>query len=68
MEIGRTIKIERAKRKMTAKQLAEKAEISSSYLSEIENEKQYPSINMLNRISVALGITLEDLFIESTKK
>jgi transcriptional regulator with XRE-family HTH domain len=65
--IGKTIKMERLKRNMKAKELAKKAGIAPTYLSEIENEKQAPSLKTLHKISVALGIKMEDLFLISKK-
>jgi transcriptional regulator with XRE-family HTH domain len=49
---------------MTATQLAEKAEISKSYLSELEaapDDSRGPSANVLYRIADALGVAMSDL-------
>lgn len=60
-KIGKFIVREREKKNMKAKELAEKVGIANSYLSEIENDKQNPSLKMLHRIAVALGVKVEDL-------
>lgn len=59
--IGKTIKIERIKRDMNGLEFAEKAGIGNSYLSDIENDKYVPSLKILYKISLALGIKLEEL-------
>ena len=61
LKIGQFIKEERKKKDMKAKELAEKVGISASYLSEVENDKQHPSLKMLQRIAVSLGTKVEDL-------
>jgi transcriptional regulator with XRE-family HTH domain len=49
---------------MTATQLADKADISKSYLSELEaapDDTRGPSANVLYRIADALGVAMSDL-------
>ncbi len=62
--IGAKIKRYRNDRGMSASQLAEKAEISKSYLSELENPRdttKKPSADVLYRIGNALGVAMSDL-------
>ena len=66
LKIGHYIKRERGRKDLKAIELAEKVGISNSYLSEIENDKQNPSLKMLHRIAVVLGVEVEDLL--KTKK
>ena len=47
---------------LSLKQLADKADCSSSYLSMVENGKVDPGISRLKRIADGLGVTLVDLF------
>jgi transcriptional regulator with XRE-family HTH domain len=62
--IGARIKRYREDRGMSATELAEKAKVSKSYLSELENPKdetQKPSADVLYRIADALGVAMSDL-------
>ena len=43
---------------MTQVELAERAEVSNSYLSRIEGGKRHPSTDVLKRISEALNISI----------
>jgi transcriptional regulator with XRE-family HTH domain len=54
--IGEVIKSERVKLKMSQLQLAEKSDISNSFLCDIEKGRATPSVSTLVKISSALGI------------
>ncbi|MBR6700842.1 MAG: helix-turn-helix transcriptional regulator [Firmicutes bacterium] len=54
MSIGSRIRSERKKQNLTLKKLAEKADISVSYLGDIEKERSKPSIDRLKDIALAL--------------
>ena len=60
--IGKNIKLYRKFSKLTQVQLAEKAEISISYLSKIEADScdKSMSISMLNQIANALDVEITD--------
>lgn len=60
---GSTLKQLRMIYGFTAKEFAEKLEISAGYLSEIENEKKQPSLELLNRYSTLLDIKLSTLIL-----
>lgn len=51
------IKEIRIEKKMTQIQLARKAGISQSYLSELENNKKSPTLRQLCKIADALGVS-----------
>lgn len=59
-QIGLRIKLERTKQNLTQEQLAEMADISSSYLSAIERGKQSISLDYTNRFAEALKIPVID--------
>lgn len=62
MALSDRIKHRREERKMTAAELARRAEISKGYLSEIEAGKTpRPSADVLYRLATALGTTIADL-------
>ena len=52
IKIGKIIRAFRAERKMTLKELAAKAEISTSYLSQIENDQVNMNLSVLESIRV----------------
>ena len=62
--IGDRIKVLRKDQKLTLKDLSEKANISISFLSDIENSRSKPSLERLNDIATALGTTTSYLMGE----
>lgn len=61
---GETIRKIREKRGMTQDQLAEQAQISKSFLSEVENDRRNVSSGNLLRIANALGTSMDYLMGE----
>ncbi len=59
--LGRTIKVLRVDRGIERKDLARAADISYSYLTEIENGVKPPSTTVFGRIAEALGVRSSDL-------
>lgn len=55
------IKIERIKRHLTQEQLAEMSEISTKYITKIENGKVTPSSFLLYKIAQCLNVPLDKL-------
>lgn len=55
MKIGDIIKKYRNKNNLTQKELAAKANMSRSYLADIENNRYNPSLDILESIATALG-------------
>ncbi|ABJ76330.1 MULTISPECIES: helix-turn-helix transcriptional regulator [Leptospira] len=55
---------------LKAKDLAEKLSISPSYLSEIENGKKEPTLELLNKYSVVFNMPVSSIFLlsEGTEK
>jgi len=60
---GQQIKQLRSERKMTQKELA-KGVCSQAELSKIENGKTMPTIDLVQRLSQKLHISMEQLFID----
>lgn len=65
MSLGENIKLYRKKQKLTQVQLADKANISRSYLADVENNRYNPSVDTLKNISIALGVTLNELLSDN---
>jgi transcriptional regulator with XRE-family HTH domain len=63
--IGVTLKSLRVERGYTLRQLAEKAEVPFSYLSNIENGKSMPGLDVIDRICFALGVPVRDIIIKT---
>lgn len=60
--IGEAIRRVRQDRDLTLKQLARRADLSVSLISQIERAESSPSISSLYRIAVALGLRISELF------
>ena len=60
-QIGRQIRAARLRRKMTQAQLAEAADLSVPYISNVERGKKRVSLDALPRISRALDVTVDQL-------
>ncbi|MBU5485239.1 helix-turn-helix domain-containing protein [Clostridium sp. MSJ-11] len=67
MSIGKNIKKYRKEKIMTQKELAEKANISRSYLADVENSRYNPSLDVLNSIANSLEVKTSDLLDEDNK-
>jgi hypothetical protein len=63
--IGQLIKELRVAKRMQQYELAEKAGLSKNYLSEIENENADPSLRALRKITLALDVSMTQIFRES---
>lgn len=63
MKIGTTLKSLRNIYGYSGKELSEKIEISPGYLSEIENNKKSPSLNILEKYSKTFDLKLSTLIL-----
>ncbi len=66
IEVGGVIRQLRQKRNMTVRELADKAEISKSYLSQIENGQANVNVGVLEKISAALDTPVYLFFIQDS--
>lgn len=60
--LGARIKALRLERDLQQRQLAEKADLTPSMVSQIESGRLTPSLNTLGRIATALGVSIAALF------
>jgi len=60
-QLGKRIAYLRLEKKMSQMKLALEAKVSKNYVSDLENGRRNPSLDVLNRIAKGLGITLEEL-------
>lgn len=56
------IRLQRVIKKMSQEELAKKANVDRSYISQIESGRKTPSLAVLERIADALGCSLKDFF------
>ena len=63
-ELGLFFKNARHEQKLTYEELAEKAEMSSRYLKEIENGGRVPSFHKIRKLVRALNVPPEPLFYD----
>lgn len=68
MFIGKAIKICRERKGISRLALAESTELSTSYISLLENNKRDPSLSKIQSISEALGVPIAILFFLATDK
>ena len=64
MQIGDRIKAIRKEKGITQTDLAIKAEMSRTYLADLEGNRYAPSLNILQAISKALDVKLSDIIEE----
>jgi transcriptional regulator with XRE-family HTH domain len=62
--VGKNIKMLRARRGLSQADLSEKADISINFLSNIERGIKFPQPNMLAKLANALGVEVNELFLE----
>jgi transcriptional regulator with XRE-family HTH domain/uncharacterized cupin superfamily protein len=62
--IGEKLRAVRQQRQMSLRELADKAEMSASMLSQIETGKAYPSVRSIYNIADALGVPVDYFFPE----
>lgn len=55
------LRAERARKKYSQEVLAEKAEITPEYLARVEHEQYSPSLVVITKLALALGITVDKL-------
>lgn len=66
--VGANVRRLRVERKLTQEQLAHDADIDLTYLGGIERGRRNPSVDVLGRIAVALGVgpaTLLEITLDS---
>jgi transcriptional regulator with XRE-family HTH domain len=61
--VGARLKHARLNLKLSLRQLADKVGCTESYLSKVENNKARPSLPMLHKMAVTLGISVAKLFV-----
>ena len=59
--LGEAIRIQRKKKRWSQERLAEKADLSTVFISRVERGKESPSLDSLVKIARALGIRVRDL-------
>ncbi len=60
--LGKNIRRLRLAKGLTIEDLALANELSRGYVSELENGKKLPSLDMLEKIAVALKVDIKELF------
>lgn len=60
--LGQRIRLYRKLSRLTQETLAERAELAPTYISDIERGRETISVDAVQRIAKALGVTLADLF------
>jgi transcriptional regulator with XRE-family HTH domain len=61
-EFGKKLKALRVRERLTQEELAEKTQLSASFISSMERGIDAPSFETLERIASVLGVTVTDMF------
>lgn len=61
-QLGLRIRFLRQQKGFSQEEFAFRAHINKNYLSDLENGRRNPTLDILNRLVSALGITLSELF------
>ena len=61
-QLGMRIKYLRKRLKWSQEDLALNSNINKNYISDLENGRRNPSLDILERIAIAFNISLEELF------
>jgi transcriptional regulator with XRE-family HTH domain len=64
LKFGKKIKILRLEKGMSQEQLAHKANLDRTYIPSIEKGERNVSITVIEKLAIALGVSLKDLFNE----
>jgi len=62
VQLGKRIAYLRKERHLSQLQLGLVSGLTKSYLSDLERGRRNPTLKILNKIAIALGVTLEELF------
>ena len=62
--LGEAVRARRKKRRLSQEGLAEKADLSTVFISRVERGKESPSVDSLMKIARALGVRARDLVRE----
>jgi transcriptional regulator with XRE-family HTH domain len=59
--LGKAVRAQRKKKKFSQETLAEKADLSTVFISRVERGKESPSVDSLVKIARALSVRVRDL-------
>jgi transcriptional regulator with XRE-family HTH domain len=59
--LGEAVRAKRKKRHLSQERLAEKADLSTVFISRVERGKESPSVDSLVKIARALGVRVREL-------
>ena len=62
VDVGERLRVIRGRRRLTLREVAERADLSESFLSQVERGRSSASVASLRRIADALGVSMADLF------
>jgi transcriptional regulator with XRE-family HTH domain len=62
VDVGERLRVIRSRRRQTLREVAERAGLSESFLSQVERGRASASVASLRRIADALGVAISDLF------
>jgi transcriptional regulator with XRE-family HTH domain len=63
--VARNLRLLRKQKGFTQEELADEAGINRNYVGQIEREEKSPTIDLLEKLVLALDVKPEDLFVRS---
>jgi transcriptional regulator with XRE-family HTH domain len=66
MNLGKKLRRMRQARGLTAVELAQRARVTTGFISQLEHSQTVPSLHTLERIAAVLGVSLTYFFLEET--
>jgi len=65
LDVGAFIRLQRERAEMSIRKLAELADVSNPYLSQVERGLRNPSADILQQVANALRISVESLYVRA---
>lgn len=65
--VARNLRIMRKQKGLTQEELAFQAGINRNYVGQIEREEKSPTVDMVEKLSIAMGVKPESMFVVGKK-
>jgi transcriptional regulator with XRE-family HTH domain len=65
--VARNLRVLRKQKGFTQEELADVAGINRNYVGQIEREEKSPTVDMVEKLSIAIGVKPESMFVVGKK-
>jgi transcriptional regulator with XRE-family HTH domain len=66
--VARNVRVLRKQKDFTQEELADVAGINRNYVGQIEREEKSPTVDVLEKLSIALEVSAVDLFVKPRRQ